>query len=98
MNDLIERKALIDNIYNIKQTWSMDKDDYIDEMMNCIYNAPKAEAKKVVHARWIFMDSYDAHKNPIYLCTNCQKTVADYYINKHKFCLHCGAEMDGVSK
>lgn len=91
MEELISKEAL--RIAVLDTNWNDDTDE--DVALDMIDDAPTVEAKKAVHARWIFMDGYDAHKNPIYLCTNCQKTVADYYINKHNFCLHCGAIMDG---
>lgn len=49
----------------------------------------------IVHGRWYDEDSFDAHYSPIYRCSVCNKTVADNYISCHKFCLHCGAKMDG---
>ena len=42
---------------------------------------------------WIDTDTFDANKIHIYQCSNCQKEVADDYIHKHKYCLHCGTEM-----
>ena len=48
-----------------------------------------------VHGKWYDEDSFDAHGSPIYRCSVCNKTVADNYISCHKFCLHCGAKMDG---
>ena len=47
------------------------------------------------HGRWYDTGFYDAHKSPIYQCSYCRREVADYYIKNHKYCLHCGAQMDG---
>lgn len=56
------------------------------------------EYKEVKHGEWIDTRSFDYHKTPIYQCSECRKEVADSYINLHKYCLHCGAEMDGGKK
>lgn len=49
----------------------------------------------VRHGRWYEEDSTDAYGSPIYRCSHCNRTVADNYISLHKYCLHCGARMDG---
>lgn len=54
-----------------------------------------ADVEPIVHGRWFDEDSFDAHSSPIYRCSVCNRTVADNYISCHKFCLHCGALMDG---
>ena len=55
------------------------------------------EVEPVVHGRWLDTGYYGHSKSPIYMCSNCRKEVEDYYIKNHKFCLHCGARMDGDS-
>lgn len=45
--------------------------------------------------QWIDTETFDCHKLPIYQCSVCKKEVADYHINLHKYCLHCGTKMDG---
>ena len=60
-----------------------------------IANAPSADVAPVVHGRWLDEDSFDFHGSLIYRCSVCNGTVADNYISCHKFCLHCGAQMDG---
>ena len=57
-----------------------------------------ADVTPVVHGRWYDENSFDFHGSPIYRCSVCNKTVADNYISFHKFCLHCGAKMDGGSE
>ena len=59
---------------------------------------PAADVAPVRHGRWLDEDSFDAHYQPIYRCSECGKTVADYFISCHKYCLHCGAKMDGGKK
>lgn len=54
-----------------------------------------ADVAPVVHGRWLDTGYYGHSKSPIYICSNCRKEVEDYYIKNHKFCLHCGARMDG---
>ena len=39
---------------------------------------------------WIDTDTFDNNLVHIYECSKCHKTVADNYINLHKYCLHCG--------
>lgn len=57
-----------------------------------------ADVKPVQHGKWIDTDTFDFHCVHIYQCSNCGKEVADDYIDNHKFCLHCGADMSGGSK
>lgn len=59
---------------------------------------PAADVQEVKHGKWIATDTYDKHKQPIYMCTNCNREVADYFIDRHAFCLFCGAKMDEVIK
>lgn len=65
------------------------------EIIQAIQEAHAADVAPIIHAYWIDTDRFDFHCNPIYECSNCHKEVADTYINCHKFCLHCGAKMDG---
>ena len=60
-----------------------------------IRKAPVADVAPVIHGRWLDTDSLDAHYTPIYKCSQCWKDVADHYIKEHRYCLHCGAYMDG---
>lgn len=95
MSELIDRKALVKDIYNIKQTWSMDKDDYIDEMMSCINNAQAVEER--THGRWKYIRTV---KNTAYYeCQNCKHyDGVKNTVKPHKFCKWCGAIMDEVSE
>lgn len=61
-----------------------------------IRKAPVADVAPVKHGRWLDMDVLDAHYQPVYKCSVCGKEVADYYIDNHKYCLHCGTKMDEV--
>ena len=61
---------------------------YIDEHAT-------ANVQEIKHGKWIKTDYYDIFHMPIYECSVCHKKVADHYINCYKYCLHCGAKMDG---
>lgn len=78
-------------------------DDYVESLgyspnhsmpHHALKGLSAADVKPVRHGRWLDMDTLDAHRQPIYQCSECRKEVADYYIDKHKFCLHCGTKMD----
>lgn len=60
-----------------------------------IESVPAEEVIPIIHGRWLDTGNYGYSKNPIFQCSNCRKEVEDYYIKNHKFCLHCGAKMDG---
>ena len=45
--------------------------------------------------RWIDTGFFTSHKIPIYACSLCFNEVYDSYIDCHKYCLHCGAKMNG---
>lgn len=66
-----------------------------------IKETPAVDVAPVVHGRWYDEDSFrlsqqvgGLHYAPIYRCSVCNKTVADEFIENHKYCLHCGAKMD----
>lgn len=75
--------------------WDEDPSD--EDLEYAIDNIPIANVKEEKHGKWIDTDRFDFHKTPIYQCSECKKEVADNYINLHKFCLHCGTNMDGGS-
>ena len=60
-----------------------------------IKRLPAEDVEPVVHGRWLDTGFFNSYKTPIYECSVCHKEVYDYYINCHKYCLHCGARMDG---
>ena len=91
MKEYIEREAVV----NLREEFWKDCCDYMAVRVTNIMNIPAADVAPVVHGRWYDEDSFDFHGSPIYRCSVCNKTVADNYISFHKFCLHCGARMDG---
>ena len=64
---------------------------FLEDVMFDAYNPRK-------HGFWIDMGVFDAHYQPVYQCSECNKQVADNYISCHKYCLHCGADMKGEGK
>ena len=96
MKEYIERKTLI-NIFCEDCDRHSDENPFACSMcedIKEIMKLPAADVEPVRHGRWFDMDSFDAHYQPIYQCSECRKQVADNYISCHKFCLHCGAKMD----
>ena len=92
--EYIEREAVLELMEDIKDNFSPTVRPMFDVFKHIITTKPAADVKPVVRGRWYDEDSFDAHYQPIYRCSVCNKTVADNYISEHKFCLHCGAEME----
>lgn len=95
MKEYIEREALLEEDFTDIFVNSYDANVIFP---NIIEAAPVADVEPVRHGIWINEDTFDAHYQPIYTCSNCHKSVADEFIHKHKYCLHCGAKMDGGNK
>ena len=91
MTEYIEREALIKQ----REEFWQDGCDHMAVRVTNIMNIPAADVVEVRHGKWLITDGFDYHKTPIYQCSVCNKEVADYYIELHKHCLHCGAKMDG---
>ncbi len=70
----------------------------MEQVKDLINDASAADVAPIVYGHWIDTDTFDFHCTHIYQCSNCGKEVADDYISCHKFCLHCGARMDGGNK
>lgn len=51
------------------------------------------EVRPVVRGEWIETGYFDQDYQPIYECSHCHGEVADSFMAKHLFCLHCGADM-----
>ena len=96
--EYIERDAVI----KLREEFWKDRCDYMAVRVTNIMNIPASDVVPVRHGRWYDEDSFrltqqegGLHYAPIYRCSVCNKTVADNYISEHKYCLHCGAKMDG---
>ena len=94
MKEYIEREAAINELKCLPEQGELD---YLG-VFDCIKSVLVADVEPVRHGKWLDEGSFDAHYQPIYRCSECNKTVADYYISCHKFCLHCGTCMDGGIK
>lgn len=90
MKEYIERDAAVAFLEN------MAASRYLIQCFENKEKFPIADVEPVRHGRWLDMDSFDAHYQPIYQCSECRKQVADNYISYHKYCLHCGTKMDEV--
>lgn len=56
-------------------------------------NTPPADVRPVARGEWIETGYFDQDYQPIYECSQCHREVADNFMAKHLFCLHCGADM-----
>lgn len=57
------------------------------------HEIPAAVVRPVVRGEWIETGYFDQAYQPIYECSHCHGEVADSFVAKHLFCLHCGADM-----
>lgn len=64
----------------------------------------KTKKSRVRHAYWILCDEPKV-VNPVYKCSNCCKKITvdkplcidiGFWIDEFKWCLNCGAKMNGV--
>ena len=98
MKEYIEREAVLSEINHkneVMKTSFLKQPLCVGDVIHCIHSAPAADVASVRHGHWIDTDTFDAHYSPIFECSECNKQVADNYISCHKYCLHCGACMDG---
>ena len=86
--DSLER-VITDVNYQIKKELSISG-NYEIETLEMLINAFKT-AKLVKCGRWIKIDQYH------FKCSECgaSEHVKFYPLDEHKFCWHCGAQMDG---
>lgn len=99
MDDLISRKALLDEILDL-----LDETDenisIMPEVVALIRHAPAADVAPVRHGRWIGIE-YDGYADgyPVYdlwECSECGEEVRGEDVPEtHPWCHGCGAEMDG---
>lgn len=95
MVEYVEREALVSDLEFLARHQDGFRQSVILGVVHTINCVPAADVAPVVHGRWLDTGYYGHSKSPIYMCSNCRKEVEDYYIKNHKFCLHCGARMDG---
>lgn len=106
MDEYIKRASVLEEI-NEKISNIAFTSPYQDEVMvmvsgmervrDSVEDATAADVAPVVHGRWLDTGYYGNWKAPVYICSNCRKEVQDNYIECHKYCLHCGAKMEGLN-
>ena len=88
MKEYIERAVAIERARNEfdlinKSHWSAD------EIVDFLKRLPAAEVVEVRHGRWIKND------NGTWSCERCHSWIPDEQHYYARFCLYCGAKMDG---
>nr|DAI62896.1 MAG TPA: DNA-directed RNA polymerase [Caudoviricetes sp.] len=91
MDDYISRKELIEHIKaHCKYC------DGCGEVMHCAIDTPAADVKPVRHGHWI-KRGYVCGENE-YECSECHETEWKTSDSRMKWCMFCGAKMDGGEK
>lgn len=101
MGDYISRETAINDAKNLVDTMSvcvsMDECNGMRSMkeraMSALERIQAADVRPVVRGEWIETGYFDQYYQPIYECSHCHREVADSFMAKHLFCLHCGADM-----
>lgn len=88
MDDHISRKALIEHIKA-----HCGGCDNCGEVMHCAWDTPAADVVPVRHGRWI-KRGYVCGENE-YECSECHETEWRTSDSRMKWCMFCGAKMDG---
>ena len=93
MDDLIRRGDVLDKvvIYPNYSENGLSVDTYVvfdDDVMSI----PAVDAVEVRHGRWMQND------NGTWSCSECSSWIPDEQHYYARFCLHCGARMDGRSE
>ena len=96
MDDLISRKALLEDIENADTDIIGDYDEYFDRKIgfsrewikNIVNGFPSVDSASVVHGEWIELHEENGHE--VGTCSHCRHVrIVD------NFCPNCGAKMDG---
>ena len=90
MDDYIKRS---DAIEESRKPWITRA-----ELRRRICNITPADVRPVVRGEWIETGYFDQDYQPIYECSHCHREVADNFMAKHLFCLHCGADMRTIGQ
>ena len=102
MTDYIKRSDVLNSVEEIKKSpWYNDdygfgtrqaRHDGVSVVVDlCIKDAPAADVKEVVHAKWIYKD-FRGDGEGILCCSECLGTEGAR--KNAKFCSECGAKMD----
>lgn len=91
--EYIERETILNLLkkYGIKRGNKVYGIADIGDVIMAIENIPAADAVKVVHGKWIRMDT---DGEAISKCSVCKYPVSTFW-NESKYCPNCGAKMDG---
>ena len=83
-----------DNLnYNLDQVENGDAKRYARAAIRVLERLKPANVRPVARGEWIETGYFDQDYQPIYECLHCHGEVADSFIAKHLFCLHCGADL-----
>ena len=102
MEEYIERNVLLKEIATLKKSpWYNDYYGFGTKQARqegvsivedlCIKQAPTADVKEVVHAKWIWKELY-GEVGYMLCCSNCLESEGAR--ENAKFCSNCGAIMD----
>lgn len=80
-------------IYNLDQVENGDAHRFARAAIRVLERLKPADVRPVVRGEWIETGYFDQYYQPIYECSHCHGEVADSFMAKHLFCLHCGADM-----
>lgn len=97
MSDYISREELLEKEKYLSD-WNIDL-CYIDS--EDVKMIPSADVRPNIHAYWIVTDTICNNRMfREFKCSSCEGLVYDTKlgIKEHKFCLRCGAIMDGEPK
>ena len=69
---------------------------YSPEFIKAIIDGqPTADVQEVRHGRWISISSELGGYKWAYYCSECDWVDGYPFNDRHKYCPHCGAKMDG---
>lgn len=92
MSEYIEREAVLRRIEEMR----VKENDYAPDVAQAIYDfvvdVDAADVAPVVHSYWEHKITNDGEN--IGICHNCKYPVS-WFWEQAKYCLNCGAKMDG---
>ena len=74
------------------KAYDREKFDALEEILDELRAIPAADVAPLRHGRWVLVNkAYDKYK-----CSNCG--ALDYITIGQKYCIYCGAKMDGETE
>jgi hypothetical protein len=103
MNEYINKQEAIEAFSDMSDGTPITYGDMISDTaaVNVIKSIPSADVRENIHAYWIVTDTVCNNRMfREFKCSSCEGLVYDTNlgIKEHKFCLRCGAIMDGEPK